>query len=309
VTASGKANLTWKGGKDVKEYRVVRGAADEAWKVRYDQIGVVQAPAFEDKELTPGKTYFYRVTALAADGTPSPPSVQARTQPRVLIQPVVSVADKQVEVSWNRHPAEDVAGYNVYRGLVNVRTVQKGTPAAWKDNDPEYAEPMPVEVRDITEIRKLNDRPLTATRWTDPLVLKKASPGEGEYRFNVYAYIVKAVNKLGTESGPSPYALTLPAEPVNVLCREAGGGVAELKWEPSPEKGIAGYRIYKLQGTWSIVRVTAEPIKETTFSEKASGQTRYWVVAVDSQGQEGQPSSPVWYGRSYKGFFQGDWHQ
>jgi hypothetical protein len=56
------------------------------------------------------------------------------------------------------------------------------------------------------------------------------------------------------------------------------------------------------------VRLTKEPIKETTFTHK-SGQTRYWVVAVDALGQEGQPSAPVWHQRSYQGFFKGEWHQ
>lgn len=39
------------------------------------------------------------------------------------------------------------------------------------------------------------------------------------------------------------------------------------------------------------------------------GLTRYWVVAVDALGQEGQPSSPVWHNQSYQGFYSGEWHQ
>jgi len=38
------------------------------------------------------------------------------------------------------------------------------------------------------------------------------------------------VNRLGTESGPSPYALTIPAEPENVLLREKDV-TAEIKWD------------------------------------------------------------------------------
>jgi hypothetical protein len=68
--------------------------------------------------------------------------------------------------------------------------------------------------------------------------------------------------------------------------------------------------MYKLEGTWNIVRLTDEPIKETTFTHKCgTSATRYWVVAVDALGQEGQPSSPVWANHSYPGFFTGDWHQ
>jgi hypothetical protein len=218
---------------------------------------------------------------------------------------------EKIEVRWDKHPAPDVAGYNVYRGVVTMRSVKKGEQKAWRDNDPEYDDPVPVELRDITDLHKLNEKPLTATTFTDmkaPLAVKDRDPAA--YRYHVYAYIVKAVNKLGTESGPSPYALTVPSAPEHVLCRE-NGDQAELKWAANPEKGIAGYHVYKLgKGSWEIVRVTKEPIKGTTFTHAAGkNTTRYWVVAVDTLGQEGEPSSPVWYRQNYKGFFQGEWHQ
>jgi hypothetical protein len=200
-------------------------------------------------------------------------------------------------------------GYNLYRGAATVRTVRKGTPGAWKDNDPEHAEPQVVEVLDITGLKMLNERPLVATRFADGVDLRRKGPEAGDYRYAVYAYIVRAVNRLGTESGPSPYALTIPSEPRNVLCRERGE-TAELRWDPSVEGAIAGYQVYKLEGTWSIVRVTPEPIRATAFEHRAgAGPTRYWVVAVDVLGQEGQPSSPAWFGQAYRGFFTGEWHQ
>jgi hypothetical protein len=63
-----------------------------------------------------------------------------------------------------------------------------------------------------------------------------------------------------------------------------------------------------------IPRLTAEPITETTFSDPAAGKStrRYYVVAVDALGQEGFPSSPVWFEREWKQFYKpfvGDWHQ
>lgn len=87
------------------------------------------------------------------------------------------------------------------------------------------------------------------------------------------------------------------------------GAVAELRWSANPEAGVAGYHVYKLEGTWSITRLTAEPVRGTTFTHRSPGTTRYWVVAVDALGQEGQPSSPVWHGQRYDGFFRGEWHQ
>src|SRR5262249_32965801 len=159
-----------------------------------------------------------------------------------------------------------------------------------------------VQVRDITGLKQLNDKPLTDTTFSDKVDL--STKGE-DYRFTVHAYVVRAVNRLGVESGPSPYALTLASEPLNVLCRERGE-MAELKWSTAGEKGIAGYHVYRLDGTWGIKRVTETPIKGTTFSVKVGkGTTRFWVVAVDAIGQEGQPSSPAWFNRSYPGFFDG----
>ncbi len=312
VTGEGKAALTWAASTspEVKEYHVYRAVAERPWETKFARVGTTRNTTWEDEGLTAGAVYFYTVRAVAADGTEGRDSFRARTQPRVLLKPVVSVlaADK-VEVSWDAHPAADVVGYNVYRGEAAVRAVKKGTPSAWKDNDPEYPEPMPAEVRDIPELKKLNDSPLTTTSFADSGVsLVKKEPDAAEYKYRVFAYVVRAVNRLGVESGPSPYALTLPSEPANLLNREKDG-FAELKWDASPEKAVVGYRVYKLEGTWNIVRVTDEPVKETTFRHKGGGgATRYWVVAVDALGQEGQPSSPAWHNRSYKGFFDGEWH-
>jgi hypothetical protein len=212
-------------------------------------------------------------------------------------------------VTWSARPARDIVGYNLYRGVASVRTVKKGSPGAWRDNDPEYAEPFIVQVLDITEEKKLNASPLTETRFADDVDLTRKGPSSGDYRYAVHAYVVRAVNRLGTESGPSPYALTIPAEPLNVLCREQGD-VAELRWDPSAESGVTGYHVYKLEGTWVISRVTDSPIRETTFRHRpGAGPTRYWVVAVDALGQEGQPSSPAWFGHSHQGFYEGEWHQ
>jgi hypothetical protein len=311
VTAAGKADLRWDPVAGAREYRVYRADGNDPWKLRYEPIATVKKPSHADSGLAPGKTFFYKVAAVGDDGKEGRLSHSVRTQPRVLLRPVVSVlGPDQVEVSWNPHPAPDIAGYHVYRGAVKVRSVKKGTPGAWKDNDPEYPEPVAVEVRDIVEIRRLTDQPIAATTFRDTVELLNKGGGDGEYRYHVHAYIVRAVNRLGTESGPSPYALTIPSEPVNVLNREGAGGIAELKWDANPEKKIAGYRVYKLQGTWEIVRLTDEPIGETRFTHKGgSGATRYWITAVDVLGQEGVPSSPVWHNRSYAGFFPGEWHQ
>jgi hypothetical protein len=306
----GKATLAWTASPTpgVKQYNVYRAQAEQPWSARYLRVGETGQLSFDDSGLDKGKVYFYAVRAVGADGQESRDSYKARTQPRVLLKPVVSVlATDKIEVTWNTHPAEDLVGYNVYRGRVAVAT-NTALKNSWAFNDPPYAEPVVDGVRDITNLQKVNDQPLKSNKFSDGKIeLNDKGPESGDYRYAVYAYVVRAVNKLGTESGPSPYALTIPSEPQCVLLRERGR-VAEIKWDANPEKGIVGYRIYKYGKPMKLV--TKELIKEVTFTDDSAGDHgRYTVVAVDLLGQEGEPSSPVWYGQSYKDFYSGEWHQ
>jgi hypothetical protein len=306
----GKATLAWTASPTpgVTQYNVYRAQAEKPWLAQYLRVGEARQLSFDDSGLAEGRVSFYAVRAVGADDQESRDSYKARTQPRVLLKPVVSVlATDKIEVTWNTHPAKDLAGYNVYRGRVTV-TTNTALAKSWAFNDPPYAEPVVDGVRDITNIQKLNDQPLTSTRFTDGKInLHDKRPESGDYRYAAYAYVVRAVNKLGTESGPSPYALTIPSEPQRVLLRERGRA-AEIKWDANPEKGIVGYRIYKYGNPMMLV--TKELIKEATFTDDSAGSHgRYTVVAVDLLGQEGEPSSPVWYGQDYTDFYSGQWHQ
>jgi len=90
-----------------------------------------------------------------------------------------------------------------------------------------------------------------------------------------------------------------------------------FKWSASPEKGIQGYRVYRMDGRFDkepVTRLTPEPVQGLTFSDREAGKKsrRYYVVAVDALGQEGAPSSPAWFSREWKAFydpFVGEWHQ
>lgn len=312
---AGKAKLNWKPSPSgEKKYEVHRGQADVPWKVVFSKIGTVEETTFTDTGLERDKCYTYVVKAVGHDGKSGPSSNRAWTRLPVVSQPIVTVHTPDlISIDWKPSSAQDVIGYNVYRGLVHVRTVIKGNGTAWKDNDPEYSEPQVVQIRDITDIVKLNDKPIDDFQFgytfADDIELKKKGPAAGDHKFAVYAYFVRAVNELGVEGGPSPYALTIPSEPSNVMCREEGE-IADVRWDPAVEKSITGYHVYKLDGTWKIVRVTDKPIKETRIRHKVGkGSTRFWIVTVDLLGQEGQPSSPAWFNHSFRGFYSGEWHQ
>jgi hypothetical protein len=264
---------------------------------------------------------------------PSASRAKPRSQPRIVEDVVVSVlAANKVEVTWRRPLGEDIAGYFVERATVEVWTEDQLR--RLKGQTPPLAEPSVGAVRRIGPFARIHDKPLTEPRFADTVDLAKPKPISGDvvyenrmsgeqldidgkpYRYAVFAYRVRAVNRLGVESGPSPYFLTIPAAPQSVFSRERDTQ-CELKWAKNAEQGLKGYRVYRMNGRYDkdpIVRLNSEPVVETSFTDAEAGKDtrRYHVVAVDALGQEGVPSAPVWFEREWKSFykpFTGEWHQ
>lgn len=77
---------------------------------------------------------------------------------------------------------------------------------------------------------------------------------------------------------------------------------------------LAGSDLMVSQFSLSAMHLTPEPQTDTTFSDNTAGTKtrRYYIVAVDALGQEGFPSSPVWFQREWQTYytpFIGEWHQ
>jgi hypothetical protein len=319
VTAPGKAHLLWKPSPSagVREYRVYRAQTDKPWLAEFAHVGTgkgsaAKDPQYEDTGLEAGKVYIYTVRAVGANGRESRDSVKARTQPHAPLPPTVCVQDaKLVSVNFNIYSSlVNVARHRLYRGVVHVatNTTSKGS---WGYNDPEYPEPVVDRVLDITGIQKIGEMPFHSHFFLDTTVdLTRKGPESADYKYAVYAYIVRAVSWVGAESGPSPYVLTIPAEPDKVMLREKGRDAEIELYGPVLANiiGTESYRVYRVDSK-TVTRLTPEPIKEGFFTIRNAGHARYVVVGVDGLGQEGQPSSPVWSGQSYEGFFEGQWHQ
>jgi hypothetical protein len=132
----------------------------------------------------------------------------------------------------------------------------------------------------------------------------------------VFAYRIRAVNAAGLTSGPSPAFFTIPSSPQHLFSRE-DGTTCRLKWAANPEKSIVGYRVYRMDGRWDrdpVSRLTSDALADTSYADAsaANRSRRYYVVAVDALGQEGFPSSPVWFQREWRSYyspFVGEWHQ
>jgi hypothetical protein len=243
---------------------------------------------------------------------------------------------QKVRLAWHASSAADIVGYHVERAVVEVLTEDQLV--RLRTDTPTLLEPSVGGIRAVGAFQRITTAPIphptyddTAIDLTKPAAIEEKpiavhrfakeqlyAAGK-KYRFGVYAYRVRAVNGKGVESGPSPYVLTIPSAPDNLFSKEAGAD-CQLKWQRNPEQGIRGYRVYRMESPringpgQKVTRVTEQPVAETSFVDRGIGkeQRRYWVVAVDALGQEGQPSAPTWHNRLFRSYyapFVGEWHQ
>jgi hypothetical protein len=263
-----------------------------------------------------------------------PPKPGTPLSPQLVEDVVASVIDNNhVELSWKAQANARPAGYHVERAPVEVWTEEQLT--RLKRSTPPLEKPSVGAIRRIGPFKRLTENPITESSYQDDTVdFNRPESLEGEaiyeqnlhaehldridrpYRFAVFAYRVRAVDQEGKESGSSPACFTIPSSPQHVFSRE-DGTTCRLKWAANPEKGIQGYRVYRMDGRWNddpISRLTSDAVPQTTFEDVTAGKVsrRYYIIAVDALGQEGFPSSPVWFEREWESFYRpfiGEWHQ
>ncbi|RIK75189.1 MAG: hypothetical protein DCC68_21610 [Planctomycetota bacterium] len=272
-----------------------------------------------------------------ADAEPSdavPKTDSSASAARVVTDVVASVlANNRVEVAWTPPANAKPARYLVERAAVEVWSEDQL--ARLKQNTPPLAEPSVGAIRRVGPFVEVGKLGAAETAFIDTAIdLAKPQKLDGEpiydrdlhrehldssgkpYGRAVFAYRVRMIDESGETGGPSPATFTIPPSPEMLFSRE-DGETCRLKWAASSNKGIAGYRVYRLDGRWDkdpVSRLTAEPVKDTTFADETAGKhtRRYYIVAVDTLGQEGFPSSPVWYQREWREFYEpfvGEWHQ
>jgi hypothetical protein len=269
------------------------------------------------------------------DSPPAPQSEANLSSAPPLVEDVVVsvVSPKRVEIAWTAPPGGRISGYHVERAVVEV----------WSDDQlvrlkrrtEPLATPVVGAIRRIGPFERLTTKAIAATSFVDSDIdLSKPKAIDGEpsfdrplhaehldesgraYPLGVLAYRIRTIDEAGNESGPSPAILTIPSSPQHVFSRE-NGTTCQLKWAANPEKGIAGYRVYRMDGRFDkepVSRLTGEPWAATTYEDATAGKAsrRHYVIAVDALGQEGFPSSPVWFQREWRDYyvpFITDWHQ
>ena len=346
----GKAKLDWT--SSANQLCVYRGEGEIPWKSTFKKLTTEPTNVKEydyrlvDTGLNAGTVYHYYVTYGPNERVRT---LRVRTQPRLILDSRVDVlARDKVVYSWKASDEKDVVGYVVDRAplrpISGAQKVQYAT---------QYVDKLPLEAMveraALGPFERLTPKPITETSFTDSVDLSKpvevkdpiwqpyfGKDGlEGAKGYDmtkpgcpltIYAYRVRAVNKLGVEGGPSPYQVTVPNEVENLFAKErAEGGGCNLKWDPSPHQGIKGYLVFRLNGRgaqWDkdsrMMLLTPEPIKETTLTDKdedGRGATRqYYVVVVDLVGQQGLASHGAWsrrqYWKHYEPWLPKDgWHQ
>jgi hypothetical protein len=308
----GAVVLTWDG----PEAKIRRASSTSPWTAAYAEVGVSTSP-WREAVGKPDAPLYYEVG-----------DSRVRVQPRIAEDVVVSVISAvHVEVSWPAVPG--AVSYVIERAPVELLSEDQVRGA--KSKTPPLDPPSAASIGKIGAFAKAGAA--EGTSWedrgvdlakpaavTDPIYARTLhkdyfDPDGKPYGRAAYAYRVRAVDALGIVGGPSAAVFTIPSPVRGLLCKEEAG-TARLKWSASPEKGLRGYRIYRMDGRWDkdpLSRLTAESQDLREFSDGKAGKSsrRYYVVAVDALGQEGQPSSPVWYEREWKSYyvpFIGDWH-
>lgn len=232
----------------------------------YPQAGVIKDGEvyYHDNNLTPGRRYYYRVAGYDPSRYPGAWSRVLShawdVLPRAPRDFRAEAGDREVAMAWSpvTHlkdgtPIRDLAGYNVYRrtgaGDWSVITPSVETGTVWHD----------VAVKNDVE----------------------------------YTYMVRAVRKAGPdllESGDSETRtvkaqdLTPPPPVLNLVAAPTAKGI-ELRWDESPAKDLAGYRVYRRRaGEAKPTLLTPTLVKKPYYADTSAsrGPTYYYsVTAVD----------------------------
>lgn len=275
----GQVSLTWSyppfrldAADAVVGFHVYRREATPGSRIRLTAVPIARiegaAIAFRD-EAENGRAWTYEVRAVDVAGAEGAPATITAT-PRDVTPPApiplvrTRAGDGTVEVTWDRAPEPDVAGYTVERG-----TSQGGTFAA------------------------LTPRMLPAA--TTSFVDTAASGAD------VCFYRVLVHDRAGNISAPSIPVHAVPRddtppEPPARLVAVPEGRQLKIRWAPSPSADVKGYLIYRGPDSARVAGLVTEPHPRTEFTDTGfvggltpGGRYTVKVVAVDRWHNQSTP--------------------
>src|SRR5262249_27711410 len=168
------------------------------------------------------------------------PTKVARSRPPLVDGLIASVLGVQkVKLTWQPSAGADVVGYHVDGAVVEA--FSEDETVRLRTDTPPLPEPSVGGIRAIGAFERLTNAAIPGTTFDDTTIdlTKRAAieakpifthrfPNEQlnadgkKYHFGVYAYRVRAVDRQGQESGPSPYVLTIPSAVQYPFSKEAG---------------------------------------------------------------------------------------
>jgi fibronectin type 3 domain-containing protein len=270
VWSDDRVHLHWPPSKsgDVSGYRVRRGY-DEHENFRLQEALITDTLYVDsgtpERELEPGRRYYYSVVTVDTMGYPGEPVGQwvlipDTRPPEPAGRVVVTNPDgRELLIQWNPSLAADLAHYDVWRvSAADSHHVVQALPGD----------------------RSVSDRSVV--------------PGD------TIRYEVVAVDTAGNKSVPVRTDriifrdFTPPTAPAYVTAVETPKGV-RIRWEPVGDFDLAGYHIYRSTlptGAGTRVRQHLNTDLELVDAEGMAGLW-YWIRAVDTSGNQGPPSNSV----------------
>lgn len=229
-------------------YEVYRATSKTGKYTRVAKISHGSILSYINKELTTGKTYYYKVRAVydAKKGSFSSVKSAAPNLPAAKVKKTITSTSSSIKISWEK--VSYAHGYYVYR---------KKADGAWKK---------------------------IGTVKGNKTFTYKDKPGAGAYLYSVRAYrTVNGKNILGLRSA-SIYARTLKTPTVTVT-NPPDEFKHTVKW--TKVIGATGYQIYKRVegGSWKRVKTTSASARSYTVSAP-HGKVIDWKVRAIYQKED-----------------------
>ena len=230
-------------------YRAVGAGGFEKIKTIKDRY----ATHFTDKNLDPNSSYTYRFSTYTSQGAQSPMSDPIALKTVPMMKPVsfieaVSHLPRQVKILWRPHQHERVGGYIVERR---------------KDNG------------EFKKIKTLEGK----------LQAEYIDMGLKDNTTYVYRVIAFTYDKIQTKPSETVEATTKPL-PVNVEGIKATTDIAKqikVTWNPSPEKDIDHYTVYRslVKDMFYVKRAETKGPEYIDEIDKDGNTNYYKVTATD----------------------------
>jgi len=256
-----------------KEFTKINTAPVQVQTTKHSDGTLSVAPYFySDTKIDEKMVYFYQIRGVDFFGDEGPTSIEVMGKvkidyrPAPLPRPKIEEGDTSLTIVWEKPEDKKVTSYNIYRS-------RKGD----------------------ADFEKLNDKPLTDTRFVDPHVTVGLN----------YFYYVTAINSGGFESIPSltvsGYAKdSTPPAVVQGLTVELEGANVSLLWNPVADADLLGYRVYRTMKKnnidWALLNKKPLPVRAYTdaLTKNLSRYPYYYrITAVDIHYNESAPSEPI----------------